>query len=119
MLRLGFSERWTRNIMRCVESVSFSVLTNGTPYEDFSLGRGICQGDPLSPYIFCVCAESFVGLLSKGVESQNLKGFHINNFCPPLIHLFFVDDSLIFCRATKEECKVIKDAFKAYELASG
>lgn len=80
--KLGFSEKWSRLLMRCVQSVTFSVFINGNPHEEFKPSRGIRQGDPLSPYIFLICAEGFSGLLNREVVNQKLKGFRINNFCP-------------------------------------
>lgn len=96
MLKMGFSEKWTNNIMKCVESVSLSDLLNGTTQDEFIPSRGLRQGDPLSPCLFLICAKGFSSLLSREVDSNNLKGFRINNHCPTLSHLFFADDSLFF-----------------------
>ena len=38
---------------------------------------------------------------------------------PCLSHLFFADDSLIFCKATVEECEALQKVICAYEQASG
>ena len=38
---------------------------------------------------------------------------------PCLSHLFFADDSLIFCKATMEECEVLQRVLSTYEKASG
>lgn len=45
-----------------------------------------------------------------------------NSVCkggPRLSHLFFVDDILIFCKASIEECDSLHHPLKMYEIASG
>jgi hypothetical protein len=57
MRKMGFDERWIRWIMSCVSLVSFSVLLNGESVGSFKSTTGIREGDPLSPYLFFLCAE--------------------------------------------------------------
>jgi hypothetical protein len=62
---MGFSKKLTDTIMRCVSSVSFSILLNGNPTIPFKPQMGLRQGDPLSPYLFIICANVFSGLITK------------------------------------------------------
>ena len=50
---LGFHRMWVQTVMRLASTVSFSVLFNGECTEPFKPSRGIRQGDPISPYLFC------------------------------------------------------------------
>ena len=38
---------------------------------------------------------------------------------PSISHLFFADDSLIFCKASLEECDALQHVLKVYEESSG
>lgn len=89
LLTMGFPSNLVNTIMKCVSTVSFSILINGQPSNNFSPNRGLRQGDPLSPYLFILCAEVLSGLLAKGQTDGNFHGVQTAPTAPPISHLFF------------------------------
>lgn len=67
MIKMGFDARWRRWIRECISTPSVSVLVNGSPSEEFKVGRGLRQGDPLSPFFIPYCC--------RGVECND-EGNH-------------------------------------------
>lgn len=100
---MGFSFKWSKLIMKCVSIATFLVLIKCAPTRNLKPSRGLKQGDPLSPYLFIMCAESFSALLSRSLENHNLHGISICNQVSPISHLLFVDDNIIFSQATYKE----------------
>ena len=119
MIRMGFHEKWVRWIMKCLSTVKYAVLFNGTPTDSFSPSRGIRQGDPLSPYLFLLCAEGLTALLHKAELDYSLRGVAVCRNGPKVTHLMFADDYLLFYRASTEECQVVMNILSQYEEASG
>lgn len=78
------------------------------------------QGDPLSPYLFLFAAEGLSSLLVK-VEAGDgrISGVPIAAGGTRLSHLFFADNSLLFCRANFSEWCNLSHILEAYERASG
>ena len=56
MKYLRFADNLIKIIMSCMSSVSYVVLLNGQPVGNIKPTKGLTQGDPLSPYIFLLCA---------------------------------------------------------------
>ena len=119
LLKLGFHEDWVALLMECITTVSYSILVNGEPKGLFRPSRDLRQGDPLSPYLFLFCAEGLNVILNEAVSKGEIHGFSICGNGPKLTHLFFADNSLLFCRASLNECEKIQELLGSYEEASG
>ena len=81
--------------------------------------RGIRQGDPLSPYLFLLCLEGLHRMIKKAANNGDIQGVSICRNGPKLTHLFFADYSLLFCRATTQECQKVLEILSSYERALG
>jgi hypothetical protein len=119
MQRMGFHDRWVQLIMKLISSVSFLVLFNGTPLEEFRPTRGIRQGDPISPYLFLIAAEGLSGLLKQSCQSSHLRGIQVAPTAPTVNHLLFADDSLLFVKASEEGAQEAKTLLDKHCEASG
>ncbi|XP_023907624.1 uncharacterized protein LOC112019319 [Quercus suber] len=119
MLKMGFSERWVNIMMLCVTSVTYSIRLNGKPRGLITPTRGLRQGDPISPFLFLFCAEGLSALLNKAARNGEITGVAACPHGPRISHLFFADDSIIFCQATSEECTRLENILETYEHASG
>ena len=96
MVKLGFGRKWIGWIMNCVTSASMSILLNGTPLKPFKMGKGLRQGDPLSPYLFILVSEMLVHFLKKAKDMNLIEDVPIGKNKVRLQHLQFADDTLIF-----------------------
>jgi hypothetical protein len=74
MIRMGFCDKWISLIMECISTVSYSLLINGEPTCHIIPTRGIRQGDPISPYLFLLCAKGLNGLLQKATSQGDIHG---------------------------------------------
>lgn len=93
----GFSEDAPRFTYSCVSTVEFSVLINRGISETFTPRRGLRQGDPLSLYLFIICAEFLTRMLGVQEEKGAIHGIKVSKNAPAITHLLYVDDLLIMC----------------------
>lgn len=106
-------------INQCVSTVSFSILLNGSPFGFFQPQGGLCQGDPISPFLFILCAKGLSRLLLRAENHGLFNGVKICRGTPHISHLMFSDDLFIFSKARVEDAVHIKEVLQRYADCSG
>jgi hypothetical protein len=99
--------------------VNYSILVNFERVGPIFPGRGLRQGDPLSPYLFILVTEGLTTLIKNSVARGDIHGVQICRGAPVVSHLLFADDCFLFCRSTVEESNHLMQLLKTYEEASG
>ena len=91
-----------------------SVLVNGNATKQFKLGRGCRQGDPLSPYIFLICAEMLGCLIRK---NQSISGIVIDNIECKISQ--YADDSTVILDGSNRSLLQTLKTLDLFERLSG
>ena len=90
------------------------VSQSGWLSQTFQLQRGCKQGDPLSPYVFILCAE----LLSQAIiNSREIKGIEVEGKEKKLTQ--FADDTSMFLDGSKRSLRKTLSVLGVFEEASG
>lgn len=82
----------------CVCTITYSFLVNDELVGPIEPGKGLCQGDPLSPYLLILFAEGLSSLLGQeNVRGTNLRNrvcrraLAVSNLLFAMIVFFFVE----------------------------
>ncbi|GKA40599.1 RNA-directed DNA polymerase, eukaryota, reverse transcriptase zinc-binding domain protein [Tanacetum coccineum] len=117
--KFGFHKKMVTWIMTCVKSISFSIYLNGDMHGFFKGGRGLRQGDPISPYLFTLVMEAFNLIMEKSIDESSGFGYHFGCKELKLSHMCFADDLLVLCKGNRESIEVIKKSLDEFSQVSG
>jgi len=85
----------------------------------FPCNRGVCQGDPLSPLLFCLAEEA----LSRALEMERCaNALQPMSYCRGVslpTHILYADDVFICCVGSKKNIRCLLKVFTAYSEISG
>ncbi|KAM0828305.1 hypothetical protein ACQ4PT_067636 [Festuca glaucescens] len=113
----GFGPRWIGWISLLLRTASTSVLVNGCAGSSFRHGRGLRQGDPISPLLF-VIAMDVLSAMFRFVESagalSDLSSIGIRHRVS-----LYADDVVVFARPSAEELTVVWRVLGCFAAASG
>jgi len=120
MRNMGFPTLWRKWINECIRTATASVLVNGSPTDEFSLGRGLRQGDPLSPFLFLLAAEGFHVLMESLKVNDLFVGYTVGRSDMTVVsHLQFADDTLILGVKSWANIRSMRAILLLFEALSG
>ncbi|GKF62408.1 RNA-directed DNA polymerase, eukaryota, reverse transcriptase zinc-binding domain protein, partial [Tanacetum coccineum] len=114
LYQFGFHDKMIKWIMVCVTTAKFSICTNGERRGYFPSGRGLRQGDPMSPCLFTLVMEVFTLLMAKNVQQNPSFKHHAGCNELKLTHLCFIDDLLVVCNGDVESVQIIKQSMMEF-----
>ncbi|XP_061336789.1 uncharacterized protein LOC133283880 [Gastrolobium bilobum] len=116
---VGLNDETVNLIMEGVTSTVMNILWERETIDDFMPTRGIRQGDPLSPYLFVLCIDRLAHLILEATSHKLWKPVVLKKNDPPISHLFFTDDLLLFAEASVQQATIISKILKCFCDSSG
>ena len=102
--------KWIKTFYNDIQSC---VINNGLCSQYFNIGRGVRQGDPLSPYLFVTAVE----ILAIAIRNQeNIKGISIDGLETKLLQ--FADDTTAIL-SDLDSAQALFILLELFEKASG
>ena len=115
--QLGFGQRWRDWICMTLASSSSRVLLNGEPGTPFAHGKGLRQGDPVSPMLFILAIDPLQLMLRAASQAGILKPIMAR---PASCRVsLYADDAGIFATPVKEEIDALALILAFFGDASG
>jgi hypothetical protein len=114
---MGFPIHWRNWVSMLLSTVSTKVLLNNTPGERIYHGRGLRQGDPLSPMLFLLVMEALSGLIHR-VEAWSLLQ-PLPSCLIPYRASLYADDLILFLNPVATDLQFFKCILTMFENASG
>ncbi|XP_020586152.1 uncharacterized protein LOC110028584 [Phalaenopsis equestris] len=118
LIARGFSPSFVSLINRWLTNNFHSIFINGSSHGFFSASRGIKQGDPLSPTIF-ILAFDYLSRSLNELASRKPHSLYSHRSSTLINHLAFVDDIIIFSKASKAVVKLFMQNLESFQDVSG
>ena len=106
-------------IKQLVVGGSVGIMLNGEDSSYFKTGKGLRQGDPLSPFPFNLIGDDLSKMLAKATNKGLVKGL-LEDFKPGcIVALQYADDTILFSKAEESALLNLKCVLMWYEQISG
>jgi hypothetical protein len=117
MQQVEFGQRW-RDLIALIWSTTTSrILLNGEPGTPIKHGRGLCQGDPLSPIIFILAMDP----LQRRLDIATRQGLlHPIGADPIKVRTnLYADDAMLFLRPIASDVSNLQRLPNEFGTATG
>ena len=115
----GFSSSWILWIERIIKQGSVGVMLNGEESKFFKTGKGLRQGDPLSPLLFNLVADALSAMLDKAVEKDLIVGVLDSVIEKGISHIQYADDTVLMTDGSDKSFINLKILLYCFEWLSG
>lgn len=115
--RKGFPTRWIDWLGALLSSSTSQVLLNGSPGQRIKHGRGLRQGDPLSPLLFILAIDPLQRILSKATELGAIS--KLRGRTTRLRISMYADDAVIFINPTQNDVATSANILHRFGTATG
>lgn len=116
---MGFNVRWVNLVLQTITTFSYKTVHGQYDMGPIIPSRGVRQGDPISPYLFIICAEGLSALIRRNEARKLMTVIKVCNHAPSITHIVFADDYYLYCKANEEEAQSVLTMLKTFEYASG
>jgi hypothetical protein len=115
----GFSQRWIKKIHLLTHGGSVGIRINDQNSDFFLTGKGLRQGDPMSPILYNLIADVFSKMLTRAANQGLVSGL-LTRFRPGgVLSLQYADDTLLFLQNNIDEALNLKWILSMFEQMSG
>ncbi|GJR44479.1 RNA-directed DNA polymerase, eukaryota [Tanacetum coccineum] len=116
--KFGFGEKWRKWIHCCLHSSKGSIIINGSPTEEFQFGKGLKQGDPLSPFLFLLVMETLHISFQRVVDEGMYQGIKVGGLIN-LSHMFYADDAVFVGECSESNISSLIHVLDCFHKVSG
>lgn len=100
-------------------SASFLIILNGRSTNPFKLIRSVCQGCPISPFLFNLAFDSLSLMLNRAVASRYIIGVEVPTLGLATLHTMFADNLSLIIRAAMIYVECCRQILLTFGVVSG
>lgn len=115
----GFGGRWIHWINQITHGGSVGLKLNNLGIGFFLTGKGLRQGDSISPLLFNLVVDALTRMLIKAADHHLIEGL-CPEVCPSgIICLQYADDTILFLDNNIEHARNLKMVLNCFDQVSG